>query len=175
MYIQPVVLTRRKKSRSRALPKRISKIIKILIPALDSRSSIVFFCGFCFFSEPDSSYFLILLFLNRWDGPALVHYDIRDGRHKRETQVFYLWVAVAFLEEEVEVTLTAFLTAVFKVATLEVVLLLELEDLAVEAAFCATLTLAVAVLEVEEAVPEEISLAPLMPLDLTTEPTDFFM
>lgn len=89
--------------------------------------------------------------------------------------MFYLWVAVAFLEEEVEVTLTAFLTAVFKVATLEVVLLLELEDLAVEAAFCATLTLAVAVLEVEEAVPEEISLAPLMPLDLTTEPTDFFM
>jgi len=34
--------------------------------------------------------------------------------------------------------------------------------------FCATLTLA-------EGVPEEMSLAPLMPLDLTTEPTDFFM
>lgn len=59
MYIQPVVLTRRKKSRSRALPKKISKIIKILIPALDSRSSIVFFVGFAFSVSP-----IVLTFLS---------------------------------------------------------------------------------------------------------------
>jgi hypothetical protein len=102
-------------------------------------------------------------------------------------QVFYLWVVVvAFFDEEVEVVffdekvevaffnedevvglaLTTSLTAVFKVVTdEEVFLLLEL----VEATFLSTLTLAAAVPEVET------SLAPLIPLDLTTEPTDFFM
>jgi hypothetical protein len=55
---------------------------------------------------------------------------------------------------------------VFKV---EVAFWLVEEDLDEEATcFCATLTLA-------EGVPEAISLAPLMPLDLMTEPTDFFM
>lgn len=46
--------------------------------------------------------------------------------------------------------------------------LLDEEDLLVEATFCATLTFA-------EALLAGMSLAPQMPLDLTTEPTDFFM
>jgi hypothetical protein len=76
-------------------------------------------------------------------------------KHKKETQVVYhLRVEVVALEVEV-----------FKV---EVAFWLVEEDLDEEATFCATLTLA-------EAEPEATSLAPLMPLDLTTEPTDFFM
>lgn len=43
-----------------------SKIIEILIPSLDSRSSIVFFVFFFLIviSEPDTSYCFVLLFSN---------------------------------------------------------------------------------------------------------------
>jgi hypothetical protein len=78
-------------------------------------------------------------------------------KQKREAQGAYdLRVEVVALEVEV----------VFRV---EVAFWLVEEDLDEEATcFFWTSTLA-------EGVPEAISLAPLMPLDLMTEPTDFFM
>jgi hypothetical protein len=90
------------------------------------------------------------------NGPAVFIMTCRE-KHKKETQgVHHLWVEVVALD----------VATVFKV---EVAFWLVEEDLEEEATcFFWTSTLA-------EGVPEAMSLAPLMPLDLLTEPTDFFM